>query len=149
MMTVRCCLAPSAIEGSGVFATEPIAKGAVAWRLDPILDQIIPEEVVASQPPHVRQFLERYSYPHHQLSGMIVLDADEGRFMNHCDQPNLDFSDPDYGVAVRDIAAGEELTCDYAAFTIGDIVHQPPRHRVHAFAASTSIHNADAAAGAG
>lgn len=130
MMIVRCYLAPSSIEGLGVFSADPIKKGDVVWRFDPLLDQMIPEEVVATQPPHVREFLERYGYPHHERPGIWVLDADEGRFMNHADAPNLDFSVPEIGVALIDIPAGVELTCDYADFTIGEVIHQPPRHRV-------------------
>jgi SET domain-containing protein len=87
-----------------VFAAEPGKKGDVVWRFDPLLDQMIPEEVLAAQPPHVREFLDRYGYPHHELPGILVLDADEGRFMNHADMPNLDFSTPDIGTA-RSIGA--------------------------------------------
>ena len=119
-----------------MFAAEPGKKGDVVWRFDPLLDQMIPEEVLAAQPPHVREFLDRYGYPHHELPGILVLDADEGRFMNHADMPNLDFSTPDIGIATRDLAPGEEFTCNYADFTIGEVVHQPPRHRVHNGSAS-------------
>jgi SET domain-containing protein len=128
MITVRCYLAPSAIEQLGVFAADPIQKGEVAWRFDPLLDQMIPEEVLAARPLHVREFLERYGYPHHERPGISVLDADEGRFMNHSEAPNLDFSTPEIGIALCDIPADVELTSDYADFTIGEVIHQPPRH---------------------
>lgn len=131
MMMIRCYLAPSAIEGLGVFAAETIRRGTVAWRFDPSFDQVFSKDILAAQPPHVQEFLERYSYMHHQDPDLLVLDADEGRFMNHSDEPNLDFSAPLVGVALRDIAVGEELTCDYALFTAGPVVHQPPRHQVH------------------
>jgi hypothetical protein len=36
--------------------------------------------------------------------------------MNHSLAANTDYSDFAAGVALRDIAAGEELTCDYNAF---------------------------------
>lgn len=130
MMTVRCYLAPSAIEGLGVFAAEPIARGGIAWRFNPQFDQVFSYETLADQPEHVREFLERYGYAHHEDPSLWVLDADEGRFMNHALAPNLDFSSPTVGVATRDIAAGEELTCDYACFTVGEVVMQPPRHLV-------------------
>lgn len=130
MMTVRCHLGPSAIEGLGVFATEDIPAGTVVWRFDRRFDQSFPRAWLAEQPPHIQEFLERYGYPDHQDPSLWVLDADEGRFMNHSDAPNLDFSDPENGVAARDIAAGEELTCDYAGFSEGAIVFQPPRHRL-------------------
>jgi len=36
--------------------------------------------------------------------------------MNHADAPNCDDSGDTFTVARRDIAAGEELTCDYRSF---------------------------------
>ena len=130
MMTVRCYLAPSKIEGLGVFTSEPIARGDIIWRFDPNFDQVFAANFPETLPPHVREFMERYTYVHPHDPSSIVLDADEGRFMNHSDTPNIDFSNPEIGVALLDIGENEELTCNYAEFTIGDVVHQPPRHRV-------------------
>lgn len=130
MMTVRCYLAPSAIEGLGVFATQTIAQGEVIWKFDPVFDHIFPVSYILDQPDHVKEFLERYTYVHPTDPELMVLDSDEGRFMNHSDQPNTDFTNPEVGIALRDILAGEELTCDYSHFTIGPLVHQPPRHKV-------------------
>ena len=143
MMKVRCYLGPSVIEGLGVYTSEPIARGTIIWRFEPDFDQVFRADFPVSQPDHIREFLERYTYVHPWDASLIVLDADEGRFMNHSESPNTDFSDGEVGIALRDIAAGEELTCDYAQFTIGDVVHQPPRHHVHAgadmFAADSEI----------
>ena len=74
--------------------------------------------------------LERYTYDHPTDRDRIVLDCDEGRFMNHSDMPNVDLSDPARGTATRDIAAGEELTCDYRQFCADGVFFQPSRHRV-------------------
>ncbi|RUU09259.1 SET domain-containing protein-lysine N-methyltransferase, partial [Mesorhizobium sp. M7A.T.Ca.TU.009.01.3.2] len=38
MMLIRTYVTASAIEGVGVFAAEPIGKGASIWRLDPDFD---------------------------------------------------------------------------------------------------------------
>ncbi len=129
-MIVRCYLAPSTIEGLGVFSTSHISHGDIVWRFDPEFDQVFSTDYVKRQPEHIREFLERYTYAHPSDPGLIVLDSDEGRFMNHKDKPNTDFSDPEIGVALRDISAGEELTCDYGHFTIGPVVHQAPRHKL-------------------
>ena len=129
-MTVRCYLAPSAIEGLGVFTANHISHGELVWKFDPEFDQVFSLDYIKRQPEHIREFLERYTYAHPSDPTRIVLDSDEGRFMNHADNPNTDFSDPEYGVALRDISVGEELTCDYSRFTIGPVVHQPPRHRL-------------------
>ena len=130
MMTVRCYLAPSAIEGLGVFAAEPIARGDIVWRFDPEFDRAIERGAIEDASEQTREFMERYTYDHPTDPDYVILDADEGRFMNHSGTPNLDFSYPDRGVARCDIAADEELTCDYNAFNDGPVVFQPPRHRV-------------------
>ncbi len=41
-----------------------------------------------------------------------------GMYMNHSREPNVDFSVPGVGTSLRDISAGEELTCDYRQFMI-------------------------------
>jgi hypothetical protein len=48
--------------------------------------------------------------------GFVVLELDNGRFMNHSLQPNTDFTRPDVGYATADIHPGEELTCNYFDF---------------------------------
>jgi uncharacterized protein len=102
----------------------------MVWLFDPRFDRTIPKEDVESALPHVQEFLDRYAYDHPFEPGMVVLDADEGRFMNHSEGFNVDLSTPDRGIATRDIPAGEELTCNYAHFTDGAIAFQPPRHRL-------------------
>ncbi|TCM88042.1 SET domain-containing protein [Rhodovulum steppense] len=136
MMTVRCYLAPSEIEGLGVFCRDDIRKGQNVWRFDPVLDIRYPASILDSVEPHVREFLERYSYPDWTDPTRIILECDEGRFMNHADDPNLDFSDQVHGFARWDIPAGTELTCHYATFTLGEIQMQPPRHQVRASASA-------------
>ncbi|AAV95586.1 SET domain-containing protein [Ruegeria pomeroyi] len=132
MMMVRCYLAPSEIEGLGVFCHDDIARGDKVWRHDKMLDITFPESKLDSVEPHVKEFLERYSYPDINRPGYLILESDEGRFMNHSMYPNLDFADGIWGVALTDIPAGTELTCDYADFLTGVIHMQPPRHKVTA-----------------
>lgn len=134
MMLVRCYLAPSAIEGLGVFCHEDIKAGQNVWRHENLLDIRIALADVDKLEPHAREFVERYAYPDFADPAYLILESDEGRFMNHADEPNLDFSDGKHGLARWDIPAGTELTCHYSTFTIGQIVMQPPRHRVHSMA---------------
>lgn len=130
MMLVRAYLAPSAIEGLGVYSHDDIKKGDLVWRFDTRFDQLIPLAVLDESDERTRQFMDRYGYDMPMYPGFLALDADEGRFMNHCDIPNLDFSAPDTGYALFDIPAGTELTCDYREFTIGALKLQPTRHGV-------------------
>ncbi|MCB1496704.1 MAG: SET domain-containing protein, partial [Bauldia sp.] len=49
---------------------------------------------------------------------VFVLCGDNARFMNHSSKPNAD-DIGDLTIACRDIAKGEEITCDYAKFDRG------------------------------
>lgn len=116
MMIVPTYVGPSEIEGVGVFAAAPIRSGDTIWILEEKFDLLLPMADLAGLPDVQRQFLERYGYPHMTKAGILVLEFDNGRFMNHTETPNTDFRRPDIAWAIRDIAAGEEITCDYAEF---------------------------------
>jgi len=122
MMTVPNYVGPSLIEGVGVFAAAPVAAGEVLWVLEEKLDLLLTEEQVAEFPAAQRDFIERYGYRHMTRPGIVVIEFDNGRFMNHSDDPNTDFRDPERGYALRDIAEGEELTCNYAEFDPGYVM---------------------------
>ena len=116
MMLVKTFVAASAIEGVGVFTAEPISKGTVTWSFDPMFDRLIPLADYNSAQPLMRDFLDKYCYPWSDKPGFLIFETDNGRFMNHSEMPNLDFSESGGSRALRDIAAGEELTCNYADF---------------------------------
>jgi len=100
----------------GVFAAATIMAGALIWRLDPGFDRLIPSNDVGTLPLHVQKFVERYGYPYPHDASVLVLELDNGRFMNHSARPNTRFDNPDAGVALRRIEAGEELLCNYSEF---------------------------------
>src|SRR5882724_10016865 len=112
MLLVPTRLAQSAIHGFGVFAVAAIAEGTPVWRFRPGLD-------MEFSPEHVREFFAHYGYLDRNVK-RIVLCFDDARFVNHSDTPNVatDYTQDAYGldVALRDIAAGEELTMDYGGF---------------------------------
>lgn len=130
MMLCRCYLAPSSIEGLGVYSHDPIRAGDAVWKFDQRVDQLISRTSLDEMDARTREFLEHYGYDMPTHPDFIALDADEGRFMNHSETPNCDFTAADLGYALVDIPAGTELTCDYREFTLGEIVFQPPRHKV-------------------
>jgi uncharacterized protein len=115
LLQVSTFIAASPIEGVGVFAAEPIRKGTMIWRSSDRFDLFIPMAEYRSAPRCVKQLYERYAYPSPDRPGFLVYEVDNGRFMNHADSPNTDFSGVG-GWAVTDIAAGEEITCNYAEF---------------------------------
>ena len=119
LLLVKTYIAPSEIEGVGVFAAEPIRNGAAIWRSDPTFDMLIPVATYRSAQPQLQQLLERYAYPSLDRPGFLVYETDNGRFMNHSVTPNTDFSAFGIGEAVADITAGEEITCNYDQFYVG------------------------------
>jgi len=116
MMLIRSFVAPSGIEGVGVFAAENIKKGSVIWKLDTKFDRLVTPGQIKEFPPHMQEFMARYAYPLHDKPDTLVLEADNGRFMNHSNNPNSDFKEIVVGYAARDILKGEEILCDYSEF---------------------------------
>lgn len=119
MLLIPTRLAPSKIHGIGVFAAQPIAKGAAVWRFQNGLDMEFSPDIVDGLPAHVQAFFSHYGYLDRNVQ-RIILCFDDARFVNHSDAPNVatDYARDPYGldVALHDIAAGEELTMDYAGF---------------------------------
>ena len=116
MLLIDTYLDKSPIQGMGVFAKNAISKGAVIWRLDERFDRLIEVGVYESMTGPVKNYLDRYCYPRRSDPRFIVFEADDARYMNHADDPNFGFLSESEAAALRDIAAGEELTCDYNIF---------------------------------
>ena len=116
MLLVKTYVDSSAIEGVGVFAAEPVAKGTQVWRFEPTLDRALTAQEVGRLPASAQDFIARYAYVHPDDRSIYMLDGDHGRFMNHAETPNTDYAEGVAGYASRDIAAGEEITCDYGQF---------------------------------
>ncbi|GLZ41356.1 SET domain-containing protein-lysine N-methyltransferase [Actinokineospora sp. NBRC 105648] len=98
----------SAIEGLGLFARAPIATGEVVERLG---GQVIDDaELAALTPPYSSLTVAPGVH-------LLIDPAHPVRYGNHSCAPNLWHADATTVVARRDIAAGEELTIDYATHT--------------------------------
>lgn len=120
MLMVKTRLAPSPIAGIGLFAGEAIAKGTVTWRFMAGYDRMLTAREIAGIPEPARSSLLDHAYLD-AATGLFVLCIDNARFMNHADDPNTAGVHENGGidghdVATRDIAEGEELTCDYRIF---------------------------------
>jgi SET domain-containing protein len=120
MLMVKTRLGPSSIAGIGLFAGEDIPAGTVTWRFVPGFDQLFTELQIASLPEPARSELLTYTYKHPE-TGCYVYCLDNARFMNHAGDANTrgvhsDGTIDGYDIATRDIAEGEELTCDYFTF---------------------------------
>lgn len=120
MLLVRTLLRPSPIDGIGCWADQDIAKGTPVWRFVPCFDVMLPPSFCREMCN--AEFLDKYAQQC-PYTGYYVLCADDARFINHSDNPNLGAVAPLFDPqcthdALRDIAAGEEITCDYR---IGDV----------------------------
>ncbi|MBO0737356.1 MAG: SET domain-containing protein [Alphaproteobacteria bacterium] len=101
----------SSIDGRGLFATAAIAKGEVVVvkggyilsreQRDRIGEKLGPSEIQITEDLFIGP-----TAPTEREGGMMHL--------NHCCEPNLGLQGQIVFVALRDIAAGEELTIDYA-----------------------------------
>ncbi len=111
-MPVRCRTGPNPPNGLGVCAEEPLAAAQPAWRQDPELDRLIAPVTISTLPGAQQEFLNRYAYLDRQRDQLVLCGAD-ARFMNHSPKPNVSEVRDDACVARHDIAAGEELACDY------------------------------------
>lgn len=111
MLMVKTRLSPSRIHGIGLFATEAIPAGTVVWRYHAPFDVVFHEDDLDGIPEVTRGTILKYAYWSDAQDG-YVLCGDDARFMNHSDDANT-YEDPEATVAARDIAVGEEITCDY------------------------------------
>src|SRR5262249_44442935 len=73
MLMVSTYLAPSAIEGIGVFAGEFIERGRLMWSLNPKFDIFVHVSELDSLPLHMQDYVARYTYPHLEMPGVIIL----------------------------------------------------------------------------
>ncbi len=113
MFRVPTFLGSSSIHGFGVFTAGPLPGGTLLWEFTPGVDQALREDELQAFPPSWREWFERYCYLNDE--GLYIFCGDNARFMNHSPTPNCDDSGI-LTVTLRDIAAGEELTCDYRSF---------------------------------
>ena len=114
MFLVPTHVGPSAIHGLGAFASAPIPAGTAIWRFEPAVDWRIPPGDLERFPEPYQSWFRTYCYL--AEDGLFVYCGDNAKYMNHATEPNCDDSGMMGTVTLRDIAAGEELTCDYRAF---------------------------------
>ncbi len=105
--------AASQIEGRGLVARIPIARGEIVAIKG---GHIVDSATYATLDEHLRNSDIQIADDFH----IVALDADEYDavmlFLNHSCEPNVGVAGNVVFVAMRDIAAGDELTTDYALF---------------------------------
>jgi hypothetical protein len=101
--------------GFGLFATHPIPRGTILWARDRF-DRILTDDAVRAMAPTLREIIERYSYIDGR--GRRILCWDDARYQNHsCDATTVPLG-ATLDVAVRDVAPGDHVTCDYGLLNL-------------------------------
>ncbi len=125
MLLVKTKLAPSKINGIGVFAAQKIPKGTITWRFDPKFDRTFTPKEVSKLSKIQFDLINHCSYLSKKTNRYIYC-MDDSRFTNHSNKPNMDNSKVLPGdletcdIANRDIKAGEELTVDYRIIDVNE-----------------------------
>jgi len=96
--------------GWGVFAQRPIPLGTITWVRDP-LDQSLARQQANCLPDILQSALRRFAFLDDRDD--IILCWDLARYINHSCEPTCLTTHWGAEVAIRNIAAGEELTDDY------------------------------------
>ena len=119
MMLIRTRVAPSGIHGMGLFALDPVPKGTPIWRFEPGFDHDFSPEQFAALPALAREHTRWFCFVS-KVDGHVILSGDHACFINHSATPNTGASAKDKPsvttIALRDIAAGEEISCDYWSY---------------------------------
>jgi SET domain-containing protein len=114
MLMVQTKVRNSGTHGLGVFAAHPIPAGTLVWKYVEGFDFYISKTAYESFPEPGKQFVDSYC---NMTNEGYLCCVDNARFMNHSDQPNIS-SALDENYALKDIAEGEEILCDYHEFDI-------------------------------
>lgn len=115
--------------GYGIVALKPIPRGTITWAIDK-LDRKFTQREVRSMDPLYQQVLDKFTY--RNAEGNYILCWDNARFVNHSSHSNCMTTAYEFEIAIRDIAAGEELTDDYGYLNLEEpfqVVPEPGSNR--------------------
>lgn len=96
-------VAPSPIEGLGVFAKRMFKKGEVVLHWNP---KRLSEDEIESVSEEERRYINKLE------DGSSVLMQVPEKYVNHSDQPNTR-AEGESDIATKDISEGEEITSSY------------------------------------
>lgn len=117
MMTIETFLKDSPGKGVGVFTVNDIKKGDVVWKLDKHFVKYFTQEEVDEMGEIQKKYVHKYAHISAGRENIWEMDIDNTRWMNHSEDPNIEFDD-EKGWAIMDIKAGDEMTCNYQSFDI-------------------------------
>jgi len=116
MMLIETRVAPSLIHGLGLFAVSPVPAGTPVWKFQPGFDHDFSPGQFAALPELARLHTRWFCFVS-KLDGHVILSGDHACFINHSEANNTgtppDARPPVTTLALRDLAPGEEITCNY------------------------------------
>lgn len=101
--------------GYGVFATRPIPRGTVTYVKDDLEIELTQRQFERLDATH-RQIVDKYSYI--DPRGRRIVSWDHAKYVNHRCECNTISTGYGFEIAIRDIAAGEEITDEYGLFNL-------------------------------
>src|ERR1700733_2207641 len=115
MILIETRVQPSGIHGMGLFAVHFVPRGTPVWKFQPGFDHDFSPEQFAALPALARAHTRHFCFVS-KTDGHIILSGDHACFINHSLAPNTGApaaaTGPVVTIAFRDIAAGEEITCN-------------------------------------
>jgi len=120
MLLIKTKIAPSKVNGIGLFADQFIPKDTWIWRFKKGFDTRVDKNYPDTLEEPAKSYFLTYAYQNPKTLNW-VLCADNARFFNHSETANThcveDPEDEDTAnVASRDIQVGKELFVDYREF---------------------------------
>jgi hypothetical protein len=101
--------------GYGVFATESIPEGTIVYVKDSLELVVSPTDYLLHN-AEMQEVIEKYSYIDEQ--GNRIISWDFAKYVNHCCNCNTISTGYGFEIAIRDIAAGEQITDEYGIFNL-------------------------------
>jgi hypothetical protein len=101
--------------GYGVFATKNIPEGTIVYIKDSLEISVSPTEYILHN-KEMREVIDKYSYI--DENGNRIISWDFAKYVNHCCNCNTISTGYGFEIAIRDIAAGEQITDEYGIFNI-------------------------------
>jgi len=120
MLLIKTKIKESPIHGIGLFADQYIPRGTEIWRFTDGFDTKFTREEITAFPELLQVYIAKYAWKSVK-SDLYCFSADNGKYFNHSENPNVlsEYRDNEQEVitvAVRDIEVGEELLDNYSSF---------------------------------
>ncbi len=101
--------------GHGVFATAPLPKGTILYVVDSLEIEVTPKQFNKLN-AKLRKVVDTYSYINER--GLRIVSWDNAKYVNHRCECNSMSTGYGFEIAIKDIAAGEEITDEYGLFNL-------------------------------